>query len=92
MSGSGRGVQPVFPCAVPEIRNDRIGITVPSARAFGRRGQVEDYIHRENIALFKKKLAEPHTDKERDVLLELLAEAEARLRAIAVRVMNRGDG
>jgi hypothetical protein len=79
MSGSDRGVQPVFPCAAAEIRNDRIGMTMADARAFGRRGQVEDYIHRENIALFRRKLAEPCTEKERELLLELLAEAEAKL-------------
>jgi hypothetical protein len=34
------------------------------------------FIHRENIALFRRRLAEPHTDAERDVLLKLLAGEE----------------
>ena len=63
----------------PVIRNDRIGVAVPGTRGFEKSGQVEGYIHRENIALFRKKLSEPHTEKERDVLLELLAEAKAKL-------------
>jgi len=61
------------------IRNDRIGVAVPDTHGFEKGGQVEAYIHRENIALFRKKLSEPHTEKERKVLLELLAEAEAKL-------------
>ena len=40
---------------------------------------MEDYVHRENIALFKRRLAEPRTDKERVVLLQLLAEEETKL-------------
>jgi hypothetical protein len=39
---------------------------------------VEDFIHRENLALFRKRLAEPHDDAERKVLLKLLAEEEAK--------------
>lgn len=42
------------------------------------RGRVEQYIHQENIALLKKRLAEPHTELERTVLLKLLAAEEAR--------------
>jgi len=38
---------------------------------------MEKFIHRENIALYKKRLAEPHTETERAVLLKLLAEEEA---------------
>jgi hypothetical protein len=38
---------------------------------------MENYIHRENLALFKKRLEEAHTDAERKVLLMLLAEEEA---------------
>jgi hypothetical protein len=33
---------------------------------------MEKYIHRENLALFKKRLAESHSDAEREVLLKLL--------------------
>lgn len=40
---------------------------------------MEDYIHRENIALFRKKLAEAYNDRERGVLLKLLDEEEAKL-------------
>jgi hypothetical protein len=39
---------------------------------------VEQYVHRENVALLKKRLAEPHTDQERTVLLKLLADEEAK--------------
>jgi hypothetical protein len=39
---------------------------------------MEKYIHRENLTLFKKRLAEAHTDAERVVLLKLLAEEEAK--------------
>jgi hypothetical protein len=39
---------------------------------------VEKYIHRENLALFKKRLAESHSDSERAVLLKLLADEEAK--------------
>ena len=35
---------------------------------------MEKFIHRENLALFKKRLAEPHSDAEREVLLKLLAD------------------
>jgi len=39
---------------------------------------MDEFVHRENLALFKQRLAEAHTDAERDVLLKLLAEEEAR--------------
>jgi hypothetical protein len=39
---------------------------------------VEQFIQRENLALLKKRLTEPHTDAERGVLLKLLAEEEAK--------------
>jgi hypothetical protein len=39
---------------------------------------MEDFIHRENLALFKKRLAEPHSDAEREILLKLLADEEAK--------------
>jgi hypothetical protein len=38
---------------------------------------VEEFIHRENLALYKRRLAEPQTEAERAVLLKLLAEEEA---------------
>lgn len=37
---------------------------------------MEKFIHRENLALYKKRLEEPHTEAEREVLLKLLAEEE----------------
>jgi hypothetical protein len=39
---------------------------------------MEQYIHQENLALFKKCLTEQCTDAQRKVLLELLAEQEAK--------------
>ncbi len=36
------------------------------------------FIHRQNLALFRKRLAEPCDDAQRRVLLKLLAEEEAR--------------
>ena len=39
---------------------------------------MEKFIHRENLALYKKRLAEVHTDAEREVLLKLLADEEAK--------------
>lgn len=39
---------------------------------------MEKYFHRENMALFKKRLAEAHSDAEREVLLKLLADEEAK--------------
>jgi len=39
---------------------------------------MERFIHRENRALYKKRLAEPHTDAEHAVLLKLLAEETAK--------------
>jgi hypothetical protein len=39
---------------------------------------VEKYIHRENLSLFKKRLAEPHTDAEREVLMKLLTDEQAK--------------
>ena len=37
---------------------------------------MEKFIHDENLHLFKKRLAEAHTDAERNVLQKLLAEEE----------------
>jgi hypothetical protein len=39
---------------------------------------MEEFIHRENLALFKRRLAEPHTDAEREVLIKLLKAEEAK--------------
>ena len=40
--------------------------------------EMEKFIHGENLVLLRKRLAEPHTDHERTVLLKLLAEEEAK--------------
>ena len=39
---------------------------------------MEGFIHRENLALFRKRLAEPCDDAQRRLLLKLLAEEEAK--------------
>jgi hypothetical protein len=39
---------------------------------------VENYIHEENLALFKKRLAEPHSEAEHETLVKLLADEEAK--------------
>jgi hypothetical protein len=39
---------------------------------------MDKFIHQENLALFKKRLAEPHTDAEREVLKKLLTDEEAK--------------
>ena len=39
---------------------------------------VKRFIRRENLALFRKRLAEPHNDMQHHVLLKLLAEEEAK--------------
>jgi hypothetical protein len=39
---------------------------------------MDEFIHRENLTLFKKRLEEVRTDAEREVLLKLLADEEAK--------------
>jgi hypothetical protein len=39
---------------------------------------MENFVHKENLALFNKRLTEPHTDAEREVLLKLLADEKAK--------------
>jgi hypothetical protein len=39
---------------------------------------MEKFIHRQNLALFKKRLAEPHTDAEREMLMKLQTEEQAK--------------
>lgn len=41
---------------------------------------MEKFIHRENLALYKKRLEGPHTAAEREVLLKWLAEEEQKER------------
>ncbi|MDP1584975.1 MAG: hypothetical protein Q8M18_16265 [Bradyrhizobium sp.] len=40
---------------------------------------MENFIHRENLALFRKRLAEPYDDAERKPLFKLPAEEEAKI-------------
>jgi hypothetical protein len=39
---------------------------------------MEEFIHQQNLALFKKRLAEPHTDAEREMLVRLLPDEQAK--------------
>jgi hypothetical protein len=39
---------------------------------------VEEFIHRENLIIFKRRLAEAKNDAQRQMLLKLLAEEEAK--------------
>lgn len=39
---------------------------------------MEKLIRRENVTLCKKRLTEPHTDAEHEILLKLLADEEAK--------------
>jgi hypothetical protein len=39
---------------------------------------MEKFIHQQNLALFKKRLAETRTEAEREVLLKLLADEKAK--------------
>jgi hypothetical protein len=39
---------------------------------------MEEFIRQQNVALFRKRLAQPHTDAEREMLLKLLAEEQAK--------------
>ena len=42
---------------------------------------MEKFIQRENVTLYRKRLAEPHTEAEHKVLLKLLADEEAKAAA-----------
>ena len=61
---------------------------------------MEKFIHEENLALFKKRLAEQHTDAEREVLLKLLADEKMKellpnnsiLQPQRSTLRNRGSG
>ena len=39
---------------------------------------MEDFLHRENVIIFKRQLADAKTDAHRQLLLKLFAEEEAR--------------
>jgi hypothetical protein len=57
-------------------------VTESSSRSrlffFERKPRVDTYIKRENIALFRKRLSEASDTAERNVLLKLLAEEQAK--------------
>ena len=46
-----------------------------------RGATVEKFIQRENVTLYRKRLAQPHTEAEHKVLLKLLADEEAKAAA-----------
>lgn len=39
---------------------------------------MEEFIHRENLAIYKRRLAEPHTDAQHEILLRLQAQELAK--------------
>jgi hypothetical protein len=43
---------------------------------------MDRFIQRENLALFKKRLGEPHTAAEHEILLKLVALEEAKYRQL----------
>ena len=52
---------------------------------------MEKYIHLQNLALLKKRLAEPHSDTTHQVLLKVLAEEEPES-VIALCTVGYTDG
>ena len=58
----------------------KLDITPRSNRICAKSGiaAMDKFIHRENLTLFKKRLAEARTDADRDGLTKLLAEEEAK--------------
>jgi hypothetical protein len=52
---------------------------------------MEQFIHTENLALFKKRLAESRSDAEREVLLKLMAEEQAKAPPPKAAVSSRAD-
>jgi hypothetical protein len=39
---------------------------------------MEKFIHEQNLAVFKKRLAEPHTNAEQEILVKLLRDEQAK--------------
>jgi hypothetical protein len=62
------------------VRHHRLAPTVGSVALAPviRRAIMEKLIRRENVTLCKKRLTEPHTDAEHEILLKLLADEEAK--------------
>jgi len=52
---------------------------------------MEKFIHQQNLALFKKRLAEPHTDAEREVLMKLLTDEQAKNHRRKMDSSSRAD-
>jgi len=50
---------------------------------------MEDFVHRENLIIFKRRLAESNSESQRQILLKLLANEEARGGALAVDTAPR---
>ena len=50
---------------------------------------MDKFIHRENLALFKKRLSEPHPEAEREVIKRLLAEEQANEPPSKMSLSNR---
>jgi hypothetical protein len=56
------------------------GASVPKRNFVHNQGGLlmEEFIHQQNLALFKKRLAGPHTDAQGEVLVKLLTDEQAR--------------
>jgi hypothetical protein len=52
---------------------------------------MDKYVHRENLTLFKKRLAEARTDAEREVILKLLADEEAKEPLLKMAFSSRAN-
>jgi hypothetical protein len=50
---------------------------------------VEDFVHRENLIIFKRRLADTKNDVQRQLLLKLLAEEEAKGGSLAPDAASR---
>jgi hypothetical protein len=50
---------------------------------------MEDFVHRENLIIFKRRLAESSSESQRQILLKLLAAEEARGHPLTPDVASR---
>lgn len=53
---------------------------------------MEDFVHRENLMIFKRRLGEAKDDVQRQLLLKLLAEEEAKGGPLAADAASRRAG
>ena len=53
---------------------------------------MEDFVHRENLTIFKRRLGEAKDDVQRQLLLKLLAEEEAKGGPLAADAASRRAG